>query len=341
MPNNKKEHKAMKKLTIMGLSAVSIATLLTLAACGGGGGDSSPSAPGGGSSSGGSTPPPSASGGDVSPAQYAAGSAQKAIFDTINQQRQTCGFSALTENTLLDTASQAHADYIGTNGGAITDSEVATNPGFTGAGYADRATHAGYPASTVFMGGESAGYWTNTTLSETAYGTNIATAWSSGVYHVGAYVWPVTQIGTGWNKTTVNGFPEAHGVITVANLKATTGSAPLLFPCDGTTGVPFKVVGETPVPPNTNGTLGPTLAVAANPGDRVVLTSGTLIDTSGNVINLQVLNSANDPNKLIQSFEARAYSATPLAPNTKYSASLAGTINGTPFSRTGSFTTGS
>ncbi|WP_241019487.1 CAP domain-containing protein [Burkholderia sp. Ac-20345] len=339
MPNNKKEHKAMTKITTMGLSAVSIATLLTLAACGGG--DSGGSAPGAGSSSGSPTPPPTASSGNVSPAQYAAGSAQRAIFDTINQQRQTCGFPALTENTLLDTASQAHADYIGKNGGTITDSEVATNPGFTGAGYADRATHAGYPASTVFMGGESAGYWTNATLSETAYGTNIATAWSSGVYHVGAFVWPVTQIGAGWNETTVNGFPEAHGVITVANLKSMNGSVPLMFPCDGATGVPYKVVGETPTPPNTNGTLGPTVAVSANPGDTVVLTSGTLIDTSGSVINLQVLNSTNDTNKLIQAFEARAYSATPLAANTKYSVSLSGTINGTPFSRTGSFTTGS
>ncbi|MBB5420631.1 CAP domain-containing protein [Paraburkholderia atlantica] len=334
----------MKK-NISTLTAISFAAVLALAACGGGGGGGD----GGGSSNGGSsnnngsssTPPAStATSANVTTPQYAANSAQLAIFNTINQQRQQCGFPALTENTQLDTASQAHADYIGKNGGTITDSEVSTNASYTGVTYADRATKAGYPASTVFMGGESAGYWTNATLSEAAYGTNIATAWSSGVYHVGAFVWPVTQIGIGWNETTYSSFPEAHGVITTANLQKMSGSVPLMYPCDGATGVPYKVVGETPTPPNTNGAFGPTMAVASNSGDTVVLTAGTLTDTSGNVINLQVLNASTDPNKLVQTFEARAYSATPLTANTKYSVSLSGTINGTPFSRTGSFTTG-
>lgn len=337
----------MNQKKISALTAISFAAVLALAACGGGGGGSSGSSGSGSNNSAGSGSSNTGTGdngsspstGNVSTPQYASTSAQTAILETINQQRQQCGFPALTENTLLDKASQAHADYIGNNGGTITDDEVSTNPGFTGATYAARATYAGYPANTVFVAGGSAGYWTNSTLSETAYGTNIAVAWSSGVYHVGPFVWPVTQIGIGWNETTVNSFPEAHGVVTVANLQPMGGSVPLMFPCDGATGVPYQVVGETPTPPNTNGTLGPSLAVASNSSDTVVLTSGTLTDTSGNVINLQVLNSATDPNKLIQAFEARAYSATPLTPNTKYSAILSGTDNGIPFTRTGSFTT--
>ncbi|MPW08306.1 CAP domain-containing protein [Paraburkholderia sp. CNPSo 3155] len=326
------------------LTAISFAAALTLAACGGGGGDSGGSSNGDSSNNNGSssTPPAStATSANVTTPQYAADSAQLAIFNTINQQRQRCGFPALTENTQLDSASQAHADYIGNNGGTITDSEVSTNAGYTGVTYADRATKVGYPASTVSIGGESAGYWTGATLSEAAYGTNIANAWASGVYHIGAFVWPVTQIGIGWNETTYSNFPEAHGVITTANLQKMSGSVPLMFPCDGATGVPYKDVGESPTPPNSNGTVGPALAVASNPGDTVVLTSGTLTDTLGNVVSLQVLNASTDPNKLIQTFEARAYSATPLTANTKYSVSLSGTINGTPFSRTGSFTTGS
>ncbi|WP_309249526.1 CAP domain-containing protein [Paraburkholderia sp. CNPSo 3272] len=277
----------------------------------------------------------------MSTPQYASASAQQAIFDQINTQRQACGFPALTENTLLDQASQAHADYIGKNGGTITDDEVSGNPGFSGATYADRATHVGYPASSVVTAGESAGYYTNATLSEAAYGANIATAWSSGVYHVAAFVWPVTQIGVGWNETTYNGFPEAHGVITVTNLQPMSGSLPTMFPCEGATGVPYKVVGETPAAPNTSGAWGPAVALGANSGDTIALTSATLTDTSGNVINLQLLNSTNDPNKLIQAFEAVAYPATPLSPNTKYSAVVSGTINGTPFTRTRTFTTGS
>ena len=335
-----------QKKKISALTAFALAAALALSACGGGGGGGSGgsasgsdnSSSGSGSSSSGSS---STATGNVTTPVYTSASAQAAIFNTINTKRQACGFPALTENTLLDKSSQAHADYIGNNGGTITDTEVSTNTGFTGVTYGNRATAVGYPASSVFIAGESAGLYTNATLTETEYGTDIATAWSSGVYHVAAFVWPVTQIGVGWNETTYNGFPEAHGVITIANLQSMSGNFPLMFPCDGATDVPPKVAGEIPTPPNTNGTLGPTLAVSANSGNTVTLSSGTLTDTSGNVITLQVLNSVTDANKLIQTYEARAYPASPLSPNTKYSATLTGTYNGVPFTRTGSFTTGS
>jgi hypothetical protein len=343
--HNYKEYTSMEqKKKISALTAFALASALALTACGGGGGGGNSGASGTGNSSSGSGSGGSSSGsstatGNVSTPVYTSASAQSAVFNTINAKRQACGFPALTENTLLDKSSQAHADYIGANGGTITDSEISTNTGYTGANYATRATAAGYPASTVDVFGESAGYWTNSTLSEADYGTGIANAWSSGVYHVGAFVWPVTQIGIGWNETSVNNYPEAHGVITVTNLQPMSGSFPLMFPCDGATNVPYQDVGETPTPPNSNGTLGPTLAVSANSADTVTLTSGTLTDSSGNVITLQVLNSATDTNKLIQKYEARAYPASPLLPNTKYSAVLSGTYNGTPFTRTGSFTT--
>lgn len=334
-----------QKKNISALTAFAFAATLALAACGGGGGGGSNDSASGsdnsssGSGNAGNPPPPSASTGNVATPQYANASAQAAIFNTINSKRQACGFPALTENTLLDKSSQAHADYIGDNGGTITDSEISTNAGYTGANYATRATAVGYPAGTVDVFGESAGYWTNSTLSEAEYGTGIANAWSSGVYHVGAFVWPVTQIGIGWNETTANTYPEAHGVITLTNLQPMSGSLPLMFPCDGATDVPYQDVGETPTPPNSNGTLGPALAVSANSGDTVTLTSGTLTDSSGNVLTLQVLNSATDTNKLIGTYEARAYPVSPLLPNTKYSAVLSGTYNGSPFTRTGSFTT--
>jgi hypothetical protein len=333
-----------QKKKISALTGFAIAAALALSACGGGGGGSG-AATGSNNSSSGSNTGGSSSGsssattGNVTTPLYTSASAQAAIFNTINSKRQACGFPALTENTLLDKSSQAHADYIGANGGTITDSEISTNTGFTGSTYADRAAAVGYPSSTVTVAGESAGYWTNSTLGEADYGTGITTVWSGGVYHVGAFVWPMAQIGIGWNETSANNYPEAHGVISVANLQPMSGNLPLMFPCDGTTNVPYQVVGEQPTPPNSNGTLGPTLAVSANSGTTVTLTSGTLTDSSGNVITLQVLNSTADTNKLIQTYEARAYPASPLLPNTKYSAVLSGTYNGTPFTRTGSFTT--
>ncbi|MFP4896746.1 CAP domain-containing protein [Paraburkholderia sp. EG304] len=334
----------MKK-NISTLTAVSFAAVLALAACGGGGGGGD----GGGSSSSGSssnngsssTPPASTpTSANVTTPQYAANSAQLAVFNTLNQQRQQCGFPAFVENTQLDQAAQAHASYMGQNGGAITDSEVAGKAGYTGVTYADRAAHFGFPGSGVYTGGASAGFYTNATLTEPEYGQRIAYAWMSGVYHIAVAALPVTEIGVGWNELTYNGFPEVQSSVSIANLQPLAGNLPLTFPCQGTTGVPYLSGGETPMPPNTSGSFGMPVAVVGNATDTIVLTSGTYTDTSGNVIALQVLNSASDPNQELSPFEAVAYPAAPLTANTTYSVSLTGTRNGVAFSRSFTFTTG-
>ncbi|MBB5510915.1 CAP domain-containing protein [Paraburkholderia atlantica] len=341
----------MKK-NISTLTAISFAAMLALAACGGGGGggDSSGSSSGGSSNNGSSSTPPAstATSANVTTPQYTADSAQLAVFNTINQQRQQCGFPALVENTQLDQAAQAHASYMGQNGGTVTDTEVAGNPGFTGVTYADRAVHFGFPGSqteapgsqTVYAGGVSAGFYTNAKLTEAAYGQAIAYGWLSGAYHIAVAVWPVTEIGVGWNETTFNGFPEVQSSLAIANMQPLAGNLPLTFPCQGTAGVPYVSGGETPMPPNTSGSFGMPVAVVGNSTDKIVLTSATYTDTSGNVVNLQILNSATDPNKELPPFEAVAYPATPLTANTTYSVSLTGTRNGVAFSRNFTFTTG-
>ncbi|NVH76282.1 CAP domain-containing protein [Paraburkholderia sp. JPY432] len=331
----------MKK-NISALTAVSFATALALSACGGGGGGSSGSSGGTSSNNGSSSTPPAstATSANVTTPQYTADSAQLAVFNTINQQRQQCGFPSLVENTQLDQAAQAHASYMGQNGGTITDTEVAGNPGFTGATYADRAVHVGFPGSQVYIGGESAGYYTNATLTEAAYGQAIAYAWMGGVYHIAIASWPVTEIGLGWNETTFNGFPEIQASNSIANMQPLAGNLPLTFPCQGTTGVAYKTIGETPTPPNTSGAYGTPVSVVGNAADTIVLTSGTYTDSSGNVINLQLLNSSTDTNKELPAFEAVAYPVAPLNANTTYTVSLTGTRNGTAFSRSFTFTTG-
>ncbi|TDN59088.1 CAP domain-containing protein [Paraburkholderia sp. BL10I2N1] len=315
------------------LTALAITAALALSACGGGGGSSSDA------SAASSPPSQTATSANVSTPQYAAASAQLAVFNLLNQQRQQCGFPALTENTTLDQAAQAHAAYMGQNGAQITDTEVSGNPGFTGVTYADRAVHFGYPQST-YIGGVSGGYYTNATLTATAYGQQLAYGWLSGVYHIAVGAWPITTIGIGWNQTTFNGFPVIQSTLTIANLQAMTTTAPLTFPCQGTTGVAYSAGGETPTPPNTSGNWGTPVAVAGNPTDTIRLLSGTMTDTSSNVITLKLLDSANDPNKLLPTFEGVAYPATPLSPNATYSVSITGTVNGIPFSRSFTFTTG-
>ena len=319
------------------LTSAALVAAILVAACGGGGGGSSTGAA---AATGASAPPEStATSANVTTPQYAAGSAQLAAFNLVNQQRQQCGFPALVENTQLDQAAANHAQYMTQNGGLVTDTEVSGNAGFTGVTYTDRAAHAGYPSS-VGAGGVSAGYYTNATLTNTQYGQNLVYGWLSGVYHIGIAVWPVTTVGVGVGQTTFNGFPQVQGAMTIANLQPMTTSGPLTFPCQGTTGIAYSGAAETPTPPNTSGACGAPVAVAGNPSDTVMLTSGTMTDTQGHVINLNLLNSANDPNKELPAFESVAYSTTPLVANTTYTVSLAGTYNGTAFSRNFTFTTG-
>ncbi|WP_042303618.1 CAP domain-containing protein [Paraburkholderia kururiensis] len=331
----------MKK-NISALTAIAFASTALLAACGGGGGSGSNST---GSSSGSSGTPSTSTGStqtatsaNVSTPQYAATSAQLAAFQLLNQQRQACGFPALTENTTLDQAAQAHAGYLKTNN-VFTDTEVSTNSGYTGATYADRAVHFGYPQN-AFASGVSGGYFTNATLSEAQYGQQMVYGWLSGVYHIAIGVWPVTAVGVGWSESTFNGFPEIYASLSIGSMQSTSGATPLTFPCQGTTGVAYSSGGETPTPPNTSGNWGTPVAVAGNPSDTIVLTSGTITDGSGHTTTLQLLYSANDPNKLLPSFEGVAYPTTPLSPNTTYTVAITGTMNGTAFSRSFTFTTG-
>ncbi|MGF6265353.1 uncharacterized protein YkwD [Paraburkholderia youngii] len=336
----------MKK-KISALTALSFAAAaLGLAACGGGGGGGSSST---GAATSASAPssassPTSASSpvtGTQSTPQYAANSAQLAMFNQVNAYRQQCGFPAVQENTVLDQAAQAHAMWEGLNN-AVADNETAGQQGFTGVTYFDRAAHFGFP-SDAFGGGVSAAYWTAAALSETQYGQTLVNSWLTGVYHAPIVLTPITKMGVGEYETSLNGFPAAWASLTIADtsIQQLTPGAPLTFPCQGVTGVAGTAHTETPTPPNTTGPWGTPVVVMGNATDTLVLTSGTITDPSGKVINLQLLYSANDPNKLLQPYQAVAYPATPLAANTTYTVNVSGTQNGKPFTKPPfTFTTG-
>ncbi|WP_199030755.1 CAP domain-containing protein [Ralstonia sp. ASV6] len=324
-----------KKLSLL---ALSVASALSLAACGGGG-DSSSSSSTTPTTGGGSTTPTTqqpVTGTQTTP-QYGGTSAQLAAFTTLNQYRTQCGFPALSQNTVLDTAAQAHAAYMSTNG-VIADTETSGKAGFTGVTYKDRAVAAGYP--NLYVGGVSGGYYTNSTLTDAQYGQQHVLGWLGGVYHIAIGAWPSSIVGIGVSKTTFNGFPDVRASISFDEPKTMPGNMPLTFPCQGTTGVAYSSSGETPAPPNTTGPWGTPIAVAGNATDTIVLQTGTMTDTNGHTITLQLLNSSNDPNKLLPAFEAVAYPASPLQPNTAYTVNLTGTVNGTAFSRSFTFTTG-
>ncbi|KWF35833.1 serine protease [Burkholderia diffusa] len=329
----------MKKNRIITLAA--LATTFTLAACGGGGdsGSTTPTSSNNAGSSGGGGSTLATVPGTLASPQYAADSAQLAAFNRLNQSRTQCGFPTLQQNTVLDQAAQAHAQYQGVNG-VVTDTEIASNQGFVGATYVDRAAHFGAPSS-VFGTGVSAAYYTNATLPDAQYGENLVTTWLSGVYHSPAVLYPSRIVGIGVSKTTYNGFPDAWGSMSFLDTEARSVSgAPLTFPCEGVTGVAYGASGEIPAPPNVSASgWGTPVTVMGNLGDTVSLQSASVTGPSGSVA-VQILNADSDPNKLLGKYQAVAYPTTPLAPNTTYSVTITGTVNGTAFSRNFSFKTG-
>jgi hypothetical protein len=328
---------AMKNFN-MALSAVAIASSLVLSACGGGGGGSSDaSAP---------APAPAAQTvtGTLSTPQYAANSAKSAIFTTLNNYRQQCGFPALQENTVLDQATQAHAQYDGLNN-TVTDTETSGNPGYTGATYIDRAVAAGFPATATGWG--VSGNYATTTSSFNAQqaGTSDANEYLSGVYHVGAVMYPSNIVGIGEYETSINSgstpFTASWDSLSLLNTQTQTLSSVTTFPCEGVTGVPYGGIAETPTAPNVSANgWGTPVFLMRNVTDTIVLQTGTMTDTASNVINLNVLDSANDPNHELAPYQGVAYATNPLTPNMKYTVAITGTINGQPFSSTFSFTTG-
>lgn len=334
----------MKKITMIGLSALSIAAVLALAACGGDGGSSSTGSNGSGSGSSGGGSTPVAVTGTLDSPQYAQSSAQLAAFNLLNQYRTQCGFPALQDNTVLDTAAQSHAKYEGLNGG-LSDNEVSGNSGFTGVTYLDRAVQVGFP-STAAGWGVGAGYATLTSgFSASQAGQQFVSSLTAGVYHSGAVMYPVNTVGIGEYETQTtasgNAFTNAWASMSFLNPQTVKiANAPLTFPCQGMTGVPYGSVGETPMPPNVSGTgWGTPVVVMANPTDTVVLQAVSYTGPSG-IVAVQMLNSTTDPNKLLGQYQAVAYPTSPLQPNTMYSVSITGTVNGTAFSRNFTFTTG-
>jgi uncharacterized protein YkwD len=331
----RKKNRLEPKISLL----AAIAATTVLVACGGGGGSGGTGTTSG--SAGASTATTqSASSADVATPAYAQGGIELAMFQTVNAARQQCGFPSVLENTTLDRAAANHASYMIDNSGIATDTEVAGNPGFTGIAYEDRAQAVGYPAG-VGVAGESAGFYTNATLTGAAYGQQLALGWISGVYHSAIITSPYQQIGFGTAQTTYQGYPQVLASNDWSGSIPLTGNLPLTYPCQGTTGVPYAYGGEIPQPPGTtNGTnWGPAIPVAGNVGDTVTLSSATLTDTSGNVTTLQILNPAGDPNKLIPAYEAVAYATAKLDPSMNYTASITGTYNGKAFSRTFTFTT--
>ena len=346
------------------LSIIAMAAILT--ACGGGGG--------GGSNDSGSSNQPSTeqpgtpnggSGGNNSgnTPNYTDNN-RSTIFDLINANRTTCGFNAVVQNSMLDTAAQGHAAYSQANKVA-SHSQNPANPGFTGATQLDRLLACGYSVKsageilaglyggTLFAGTDQNGIDTSDAAPT---GVAITKRLFSTVYHLSGAVDDMNDVGVGYSvSSNLSGVPEktnyyATAVANFATAQGATsqpysGTEVRSFPCSGITNVSPVFRAESPNPfPGRDldaAPMGTPIIFKSNQGGAISLTSYIVKEAvTGKMLGATHLDTTNDPNKTIRQNEVFVVPISPLKPMTRYNVEVTGVSDSIAFSKAFDFVTG-
>ncbi len=319
----------------------SLAASVVLAACGGGG-SSTPAAPAAAA-----TPPVSVAANFVTtvPASTYIGQ-NAAAFNLLNAERSKCGFGLLAQNAQLDAAATSHADYLIANN-LLTHDEIAGKQGFSGANPSARAQAKGYssPQVSEAAGGSAPG--------AVAMGETAVRRLMGMPYHLRGMVGGMRDVGIAARQPSDSGstvnlamtvFDFGYAVAAGPQLMATADV--MTYPCQGSSGVARSVVGEIPNPvPEREYTnpVGTPILILVRPENTVSISSAAMIKvaTSATVALRAPMTVANDPNKVIAKHEAFVMPDAALDANSQYQVTVVGTNNGTAFSRTFTFTTGS
>lgn len=333
-----------KKTKNTGNRIAMLAVAALVAACGGGGSDAPGTGVGAGiggavgSGGGGIFPPPPAVSTIVtvvSPANYAGGTDQRGAYDYLNAQRQACGFGLLQQDTRLDTAAQAHSDYMQANGMSLGHTENPILPGFTGITQANRLTAVGYPYTTA---GEVIAA-VDTQYGSGSFGQANIMELFTAPYHGMGMLRSNRDIGVGAAVT--GGFSTYH--IMTVNMGTTSatpsqllgGNDIVTYPCSGTTGVLSKTYADEsprPIPGRNLQTtpIGHPIYLKVRDGQTLVITSADLREFgAGSSETLLPLRRANDSNgQFADDSEIIYMPNAPLKTNTNYRFQATGTNNG-------------
>lgn len=341
------------------LGRISVAGLLALlTACGGGGdGSVAPLAPRLPASP---TSPPSSIVTSTDAPAYPAGSEELAAYSLLNAERNRCGFGLLAANAALDAAARAHADYLIINSlSTHLEYETLYPDGFTGADPATRIKAQGY----LDAGGvtdEFASFTTSAPVqSKIDIGELGIRALLNAPYHLNGLMTGYRDMGVAVRSNADTG-RGSRGIFVQINAAYKASAGPQLlgesdvktYPCDGATGINRQLTNETPnpVPGRDLGTspLGSSVYIAVREGKQLVMTSAAMTHAlTGQAVTLRApVGAANDPyGPCAQGCFGRhqAYIAAdaPLQANTPYIVMISGSSNGTAFSRSFTFTTGS
>jgi uncharacterized protein YkwD len=274
--------------------------------------------------------------------------AKLAGFNRINELRALAGLGLLKQDALLDAAAQAHASWMVTNN-VSSHFETAGTPGFTGVWPIDRFQAQGYAASWT---GEDFDYNSRAGLNNDASAEGLATADGliAVIYHRASLFQPAAvDMGAGnGDPAQATWVPLVFDLATKMSapggqaLPASTGAA-AVWPVPNATGVKVSMGTENPNPiPSINSALlGYPASVHCHMTQTLTVSSFTMTNTStGAVVDAALIYQGNDPNNTIQPCAAGLVPKAFLAAGTTYQVSFSGTINGQPWSKTWSFTTG-
>lgn len=323
-----------------------LAVSVFLAACGGGGG---------GSSSGSTTPTgPTGTSANLQQAQtpnYASGSDQSTEFTIINSFRAAHGFGPLNQNSKLDASATAHVTYCSQN--TPSDVETTGAAGFTGVTVQDRATAQGYSGVT----GEvlTTDYLSGST--DAPYATTAADTYIGTVYHRAVLMnEQLTDIGIGFGQfnSTLVGQPAVQQ-INVVNVgysgqgQSNASDFVGIYPANRMANVPLHANIEEPNPfpaltsqAQFNTSTGFPISIAVASGQTLTVTSFT-VTAAGQTTALPatVITSASDVNLTSSPNAAFLVANGAFQGNTTYTAAFSGARNGTAFTMSWTFTTGS
>jgi uncharacterized protein YkwD len=260
----------------------------------------------------------------------------------INYRRAQIGLATLSENPLIDTAAQGHSDYQRLNN-TVTHIQEAGKPGFTGAQLQDRLKAAGYRITGANAIGE--------VISATSNGSGfyMAEELITAIYHRFVMFEPMfKEIGTGAASSTSN------YVYFTADMAANNGLGPglpgaalVVWPFNGQTQVQPNFFSDyeepDPVPAPGVNEVGYPISVQTNMTTAIVVQSFTVRAHGSNSdlpvyqVNNEVISSNPAQSHLLTA--AAIIPKTPLAAATQYDVSFSGMLNGTPVTKSWSFTT--
>jgi len=331
------------------LMSLAAASALTgpLVACGGGGGGDAPPAP---------TPAPVPTPAPTPSTPIAAqltvptpvgyDADRLAAFNRLNEIRLSAGLGMVAQNTMMDQAAQAHAEWMVVND-LLTHDETVGTAGFTGENWSRRDEAFGY----VPVGGAEV-------ISQGPAAAGVDILVNSAYHRTAILAIEPVDVGIGWsNGKAANVLTPlvvdltSPGMDTVRGLGQSAQSSihgAAIWPLDGARGVPLRLGFEIPNPVPTQDvlTLGTPVSITAEASRTIRVSQFTLTNAAtGAIVPTQLLTNKSDTNFLIPESFVAAIPLAPLSADTAYRVDFSGSTVEFPsgavevVSRTWSFTT--